>query len=323
MSPSSIDVLTIGRVGVDLYPLESGVGLEDVRTFGKFLGGSAANVAVAAARYGRSSAIVTRVGDDPFGRFLRRTLGELGVRSDFIGTDRAQPTPLTFCELFPPDDFPLYFYRSAQSPDLRITPEEVPAQAVGDAQILWMTLTGLSADPSARAHEAAWRLRGRRRHTVIDLDYRPRFWATEGAATRAAALALAHSTIAVGNLAECAVAVGESEPDRAARALLDRGAELAVVKLGPQGVLAMTRDERVECPSVPVTVVNGLGSGDAFGGALCHGLLASWSLAETVTFANAAGAIVATHLECSTAMPDEAQVRALLGAAGSPGGRAR
>ncbi len=118
--------------------------------------------------------------------------------------------------------------------------------------------------------------------------------------------------VAIGNLEECRVAVGETVPERAARALLDRGLDLAIVKQGPRGVLAVTADESFECPPTPVAVVNGLGAGDAFGGAVCHGLLQGWGLAETIRFASAAGALVASRLECSTAMPTEAEVQAPL-----------
>lgn len=312
MTPRIYDVVSIGRVGVDLYPIQTGVGLEDVATFGKFLGGSAGNVAVAAARYRHEVALISRVGNDPFGRFVRRSLRDLDVDVSFVGTDPSLPTPVTFCELFPPDEFPLYFYRYPQAPDLRVSPEEIPPVAVAQCGVLWTTLTGLSAEPSRTAHATAWQLRGRRRHTVIDLDYRPMFWRTEADATRAARTALEASTVAIGNLEECRVAVGENEPDRAARALLDHGVDLAIVKQGPRGVLAMTADERVEVPAFDVPIVNGLGAGDAFGGAICHGLLAGLPLAETLLFANAAGGIVAGHLECATAMPDEAAVRALM-----------
>ncbi|MFV0463617.1 MAG: 5-dehydro-2-deoxygluconokinase [Nostocoides sp.] len=306
------DVLAIGRVGVDLYPEQSGVGLEDVDTFAKFLGGSAGNVAVAAARYGHSAALISRTGNDPFGRYVKRALSDLGVDPQYVGIDPHLPTPVTFCEIFPPDDFPLYFYRYPQAPDLRVSPEEIPPLVVQQAALMWTTLTGLSAEPSRTAHNLAWGLRGRRRHTVIDLDYRPQFWRDEADASRAAGEAIAGSTVAIGNREECAVAVGESDPERAAQALLERGVELAVVKRGPAGVLAVTRDKSVEVPPVPVEVVNGLGAGDAFGGALCHGLLSGWDLSRTIGFANAAGAIVASRLECSTAMPDEDEVTAML-----------
>lgn len=306
------DVVAIGRVGVDLYPQQSGVGLEDVDTFAKFLGGSAGNVAVAVARYGHPVALISRTGNDPFGRFVRRALGDLGVETAYLRTDPSVPTPVTFCEIFPPDDFPLYFYRYPQAPDLRVSPEEIPPVPVEQAGLLWTTLTGLSAEPSRSAHARAWALRARRRHTVVDLDYRPMFWHAEEEATRAAGEAIAGSTVAIGNKEECQVAVGEVEPERAARALLERGVELAIVKQGPRGVLAMTADERVEVAPTPVEVVNGLGAGDAFGGAICHGLLSGWGLERMIAFASAAGAYVAARLECSTAMPTEAQVRALI-----------
>ncbi|MFD5598646.1 5-dehydro-2-deoxygluconokinase [Leucobacter sp. NPDC058333] len=306
------DVLAMGRLGVDIYPLQDGVGLEDVTSFGKYLGGSAANVAVAAAKYGRTSALVSRVGDDPFGRYLLRELARLGVDNREVRVDPQYPTPVTFCEIFPPDDFPLYFYRKPKAPDLQITAEDLDLDAVRQARILWFTLTGLSEEPSRAAHLTALEARAGATHTVFDLDYRPMFWDNPATATEQVAAALAHATIAVGNKEECEVAVGETVPDRAADALLERGIELAIVKQGPKGVLAKTRDERVEVPPHFVDVVNGLGSGDAFGGALCHGLLEGWGLERMLQFANVAGAIVATRRECSTAMPDAAEVDALL-----------
>ena len=309
---SSPEVLTFGRLGVDLYPLQSGVGLDEVETFGKFLGGSAANVAVAAARHGRGAGLISRVGDDPFGRYLRAELGRLGVDASAVATDPRLKTPITFCEIFPPDDFPLYFYREPKAPDLNVEPGELPVAAIEGAGVFWVTATGLSAEPSRAAHAEALRQRARRRHTVLDLDYRPMFWESPAAATARVSAALDHVTVAVGNREECEVAVGETEPDRAADALLERGVELAIVKQGPKGVLAKTRDERVEVPPHPVEVVNGLGAGDAFGGALCHGLLAGWGLERMIRFANVAGAIVAGRLECSTAMPASDEVERIL-----------
>ncbi|TDC35994.1 5-dehydro-2-deoxygluconokinase [Micromonospora sp. KC213] len=307
------DVISMGRVGVDLYPLQTGVGLPDVSTFGKFLGGSATNVAVAAARHGRRVAVITRTGRDPFGEFVRRAVAELGVDNRYVTAVPGLPTPVTFCEIFPPDHFPLYFYREPKAPDLAIEPDELDTAAIAAAGVFWSTVTGLSQEPSRAAHHAAWTARDRRPLTVLDLDYRPMFWASAEAAREQIRQALPHVTVAVGNQEECAVAVGETDPDRAARALLDAGVELAVVKQGPRGVLARTRHESVEVPPTPVDVVNGLGAGDGFGGALCHALLAGWSLQRTLRFANAAGAIVASRLECSTAMPTTAEVEELLG----------
>jgi 5-dehydro-2-deoxygluconokinase len=308
----SYDVLTIGRVGVDLYPLQAGIGLEDVETFGKFLGGSATNVAVAAARHGRRSAVITRTGADPFGRYVHRALREFGVDDVVVTAVPELPTPVTFCEVFPPDHFPIWFYRYPKAPDLEIRPEEVPAAEVRDTRLFWATVTGLSAEPSRAAHFAAWQARGRAPLTVLDLDYRPVFWASREHAREQVQAALGHVTVAVGNLDECQTAVGTTDARAAAAALLEAGVKLAVVKRGPDGVYARTRDAAVEVPPLKVDVVNGLGAGDGFGGALCHGLLAGWPLDRIIRFANAAGAIVATRLECSSAMPTTEEVEDFL-----------
>lgn len=304
------DLITMGRTGVDIYPLDHAVPLEEVRTFEKFLGGSATNVAVAAARYGRRTALVTKTGADAFGRYVRTEAQRLGVSAEFITpiTGDGPPTPVTFCEVHPPDDFPLYFYRWPTAPDLMLTEADLPLAQIAQARIFWATVTGLCQQPSRDAHHRAFEARARAEHTILDLDYRPMFWSDPAQASREVSAALDHVTIAVGNKEECEIAVGESDPNRAADALLERGLELAIVKQGPKGVLAATADERLEVPPYFVDVINGLGAGDAFGGALVHGLLEGWDLRRILEFANVAGAIVASRLECSTAMPTAHEV---------------
>ena len=306
------EVLTIGRVGVDLYPLQDNVGLEEVQTFSKSVGGSAGNVAIAAAAHGRRTALISRTGPDAFGRFVHQALRGMGVDDRFITEVPDLLTPVTFCEMYPPDHFPLLFYRLPIAPDLVIRPEELDLQAIRNADIFWATVTGLSAEPSRSAHHAAWQARGRRPLTILDLDYRPMFWDDPATASREVRAALSQVTVAIGNREECEIAVGETDPMRAGQALLDAGVELAIVKQGPKGVLGMTRETVIEVPPTPVTVINGLGAGDGFGGAVCHGLLSGWDLETVLQFGNAAGAIVATRRECSTAMPTTAEVQALL-----------
>ncbi|CAM5396491.1 5-dehydro-2-deoxygluconokinase [Streptomyces viridochromogenes] len=309
------DVITMGRIGVDLYPLQTGVPLSQVTSFGKFLGGSAANVAVAAARLGRRTALITRTGDDPFGTYLHEALQGFGVDDRWVTAVPGLPTPVTFCEVFLPDDFPLYFYRQPKAPDLEIDAHELDLDALRDARVLWVTGTGLSEEPSRTATLAALAHRAKSGVTVFDLDWRPMFWKDPEAARPFYAEALKHATVAVGNLDEVEVATGVREPDDAARALLDAGVEIAVVKQGPKGVLAVDRDGgRAEVPPLPVTVLNGLGAGDAFGGSLCHGLLEGWDLETVMRHANAAGAIVASRLECSSAMPTTGEIEAALAA---------
>ncbi len=308
------DVLTIGRVGVDIYPNQAGVGLEDVTTFTKYLGGSATNVAVAAARHGRRSAVITRTGADPLGRFVHRALTGYGVDDRFVTAVDGLATPVTLCEIFPPDHFPIYFYgRTPTAPDLQITTDELDLDAVRGAGIFWATVTGLCEEPSRSATLAALEARGRNGITVLDLDWRPMFWESREAARPIVQQALRHVTHAVGNLDECETAVGTRDPHAAARALREEhGVAVAVVKQGPKGVLAVDDAGEHEVAPIPVDVLNGLGAGDAFGGALCHQLLDGRPLGDAVRFANAAGAIVATRLACSDAMPTTAEVAAFL-----------
>jgi 5-dehydro-2-deoxygluconokinase len=316
---SARDVLVIGRVCIDLYPIEVGTPLEQVTGFTKSIGGSATNVSVAIARHGHDVALVSRTGADPFGRYAVQELERLGVDASHITPFPGLASVLTFCEMFPPDDFPLYIWRQPTAPDMKLETADLPFDEIRDARILWATATGLSAEPTRSAHLAAWHARGRIPDTVLDLDYRPMFWESPAAAHDAVDEALSLVTIAIGNQDECEVAVGERDPERAADALLDRGLDLAVVKQGPRGVLAKSRSEMVVVPSVPIDVVNGLGAGDGFGGAFCHGLLAGWPLERIIRFASVAGAIVATRRECSTAMPTTVEVETWL-AGGRPVG---
>jgi 5-dehydro-2-deoxygluconokinase len=316
---AGFEVLTMGRVSVDVYPEQVGVGLEDVETFVKYLGGSPTNVAVAAARYGRRAAVITRTGADPFGRFIHKALRGYGVDDRYVRPVPELPTPLAFCEIFPPDHFPLYFYRFPKAPDLEIRSDELDFGAIRDADIFWVTVTGLCTEPSRTATLAALEARDRRGITVLDLDWRPMFWPSPAQARPVIQRALRHATVAVGNQQECATAVGETTAPAAAAALRRLGISLAVVKQGPRGVLATDDHGTVEVPPVQVDVLNGLGAGDAFGGALCHGLLSGWDTEKTMRFGNAAGAIVATRLACSDAMPTADEVDGLL----TGGGRVR
>jgi 5-dehydro-2-deoxygluconokinase len=286
--------------------------LREVKSFGKYLGGSPTNVSVAAARYGRRAAVITRTGEDPFGAFVHDALREFGVDDRWVSSVPGLPTPVTFCEIFPPDHFPLYFYRFPKAPDLEIAPAELDLEAIRRARVFWVTVTGLSQEPSRSATLAALEARGRAGITILDLDYRPMFWSSREEARAWVQRALPRVTVAVGNLDECETAIGEREPHAAARALREAGVQLAVVKQGPKGVLADDGEAAVEVPPLPVEVVNGVGAGDAFGGALCHGLLSEWDLERLMRFCNAAGALVASRLACADAMPEQHEVEAML-----------
>jgi len=191
------EVLTMGRVGVDLYPRQVGVSLREVRTFAKF------------------------------GAFVQDALRGFGVDDRFVTPVPALPAPVTFCEIFPPDDFPRYFYRFPKAPDLEIYETELDLDAIRAAGIFWVTGTGLSAEPSRSATLAALRARNKAGITIFDLDYRPMFWSSRDEARHWYRQALPYATVAVGNLDEAETAVGVREPRKAADALHSAGALVA------------------------------------------------------------------------------------------------
>ncbi|MER7864532.1 5-dehydro-2-deoxygluconokinase [Amycolatopsis japonica] len=307
-----LEALTVGRVGVDLYPEQSGVPLAGVSTFAKSLGGTATNVAVAAARLGRSTSVLTKVGPDGFGEYVRQALREFGVSPEHVGTSEGLQTPVVFCSLDPPADPPLLFYRSPIAPDLTIDEHDVPWDVVESVPLLWVTGTGVSVEPARSTQRRMLERRGRRSHTVLDLDFRPMFWPDTATARAEIGWMLDHVTVAVGNRAEAEVAVGTADPDEAASRMLARGVELAVIKKGAEGVLVATAEGRWTVPPQRVEVVCGLGAGDGFGGALIHGLLSGWDPVRIATYANAAGALVASRLACADAMPTADEIEELL-----------
>ena len=245
------EVITFGRSGVDIYPPRSASGWRTSRPSASTSAAPRPTSPSPPPGSGAGPRSSPGSGDDPFGRFVRRALRDLGVDDRFVVTSPEYATPVTFCEIFPPDDFPLYFYRKPTAPDMQVRPEDIDFDAVRGTALMWLSVTGLSEEPSRESHFAVLEARARKPFTVLDLDYRPMFWADAEAAREQVQRALPHVTVAVGNREECEVAIGESDPERAADALLAAGVELAVVKQGPKGVLAKTRTERVESPPDP------------------------------------------------------------------------
>jgi 5-dehydro-2-deoxygluconokinase len=188
----------------------------------------------------------------------------------------------------------------------------VPASLIDDCAVFWMSGCALSNGETAKSSMHWLAQRSRKKHTVIDLDYRPSFWASIDAAGVAARAAIAHCSVVVGNKTECEMAIGLTDPDKIADKFLADGVSLAIVKLGAEGVMLATAEERIRIAPLKIKLVCGLGSGDAFGGALSHGLIHNWSIREIGEFANAAGAYVATKLACADAMPTEEILRSFI-----------
>ncbi|MEO1059782.1 MAG: 5-dehydro-2-deoxygluconokinase [Actinomycetota bacterium] len=308
-----IELLAMGRVSVDLYPEQIDRPLAQVSTFRSAIGGTATNVAVAAARLGHRAALVTKVGDDPFGGFVRAALERFGVDASYVSSHPDLPTPVVFAELDPPAEPSIWFYRRPSAPDEHLTVDDVDLDLVRSVPVLWIPGSRMAFEPSATTTRAVLAERARRSHTVLDLDYRPMFWSSAAEAGAAVGPLLDHVTVAVGNREECEVAVGTADPEQAAARMIDRGIELAIVKMGGDGVMAVSADGRsVVVPPTPVEVVCGLGAGDAFGGSLVHGLLTGAEPEQMMTEANAAGAIVASRLLCSDDMPTLDEIATML-----------
>ena len=297
------EVICVGRISVDLYATEKNVGFDGPQSFTKSVGGSPTNVAVAAARLGRRASIVTKVGNDGLGAFALNQLVKWGVDVDHVGIDPDGQTPLALTALNPDESPQIAFYRGHAAPDTTLLATDLATEEVRSCGVLWISHGALAQGTTASAAMTWLELRGRAGHTVLDLDYRPALWPDLETSRRMSLRAIRFSTVVIGNLDECEMALGTRDPEEAAAALLTVGVELAVIKLGSGGVYLATREDRVKVDPLPVEVVSGLGAGDAFGGALSHGLLSGWTPDVIGQFANAAGALVASRMACAEAMP--------------------
>lgn len=316
MTAGSLDLLALGRVSVDLYAQEPGASFVEPQTFVKSIGGSPSNVAVAAARLGLRSAVVTAVGADPLGEYTVAKLAALGVDTRYVGVRADGRTPVVLIALEDPAEPTITFLREPGAPDTTIEPDAVDADTVATCRVLWTSGATLAAGSTARTAMRWLEQRDRRPHTVLDLDLRPSLWSDPDEAAAATTRAIALSSVVIGNRTECEMALGTSEPHAAADVLLSRGVTTAVVKMGADGVLLATSEERVVVDPVPVTARCGSGAGDAFGGALAAGLVSDWPLARTGWLANAAGALVTSRLTCADAMPTLAELEAFAAGAG-------
>ncbi len=305
-------VVTVGRVSIDLYGIEAGASFGSEQTFSKSVGGSPSNVAVAAAKLGNHAVLLTKVGSDALGQYIVNKLNSWNVDTQYVSSEPNGLTPVVLAALDPPEDPKLIFHRQPNAPDTTIVASSVSTSLIDDCAVFWMSGCALSHGATAKSSMQWLAQRSRKKHTVIDLDYRPSFWASKDAAGVAARAAIAHCSVVVGNKTECEMAIGLTDPDKIADKLLGDGVSLAIVKLGADGVMLATADERIRIAPLKIKLVCGLGSGDAFGGALSHGLIHNWSIREIGEFANAAGAYVATKLTCADAMPTDHVLRSFI-----------
>jgi 5-dehydro-2-deoxygluconokinase len=307
-----MQALVTGRVLLDLYPEQQERALEDVETFRQYPGGFATNVATGLARLGVRTAVFSGVGSDGHARHIRRFLEQEGVDCRWLATHPSLATALAFCEIWPPDGFPITYHRMPTCPDWETTLPDagVDRQLASTIPLLYISGTALARDASRQAMaELADARRTGAGITILDLDWRHMLWPSETEFRTQVARILPAATVILGGDGEWAAAG------------LDPAAATAptrVVKHGPAGCTVYLPDGSVQCePGLPVQPLNGLGAGDAFAAAFGYALL--HGLERPGAIANAAGAIVATRHSCSTAMPTLSELTAFLEGEATPG----
>jgi 5-dehydro-2-deoxygluconokinase len=304
VSEGALQAVVLGRVLADMYPLQTRTPLEEVRTFERFVGGYGGNVGTGLARMGVRTAVISGVGDDGHGRFITRTLADEGVDTSAIVVHPSLRTALAFAELWPPDHFPLLAYRFPSCPDQELAPGDLPHAMLDTAPLVYVSGVAFAQRPS---RDAAFAAQERRASTgagttILDLDWRPGYWLEPHAYPALMARAARHADTIIGSDGELAAAGLDPQ------GLIAAGTRQVLVKHGPEGATLLTQEARDDAPGLPVPVINGLGAGDAFAAAFGAGLLRGIAIPDLLRHANAAGAIVATRLACSAAMPTWAEV---------------
>ena len=312
MVEENIDVITVGRISLDFYANESNVGFDKVKTFTMSIGGSPTNVAIAASRLGSKSALVTNIGNDSFNDYVISKLKEFKVNTDFIEVDQTEFTPAVFAAMDDPFNPSMFFNRAKSAPDTKVEKSRLDDDLVKKVKVFWISACALAQGETAASLKSWLAIRNNAAHTILDLDYRPSFWENEAVAKKVTLEAISKSTVLVGNRREFEVVSGLTDPKQISKRFLGDQISTVIVKLGEQGVYLSSKDEEYLLPPLKVDVRCGLGAGDGFGGMLIHGLLNSWPLEKIGNYANVAGAIVASRLMCSDAMPTMSEVEAMV-----------
>jgi 5-dehydro-2-deoxygluconokinase len=317
----TLDVITIGRSSVDLYGAQVGGRLEDMGSFQKYVGGSPTNMATGTARLGLKSALITRVGDEHMGRFLREELAREGVDVRGVKTDPERLTALVLLGIRDDKQFPLIFYRE-NCADMALCEDDIDEGFIAEARAVVATGTHLSHSRTEAAVLKALHLA--RKHgaqTALDIDYRPNLWGLAGhgdgesrfiesaAVTTRLQATLHLFDLIVGTEEEFHIAGGTTDTIAALRAVRAITPATLVCKRGPMGAAAFTGpipdtlDEGQAGPGFPIEVFNVLGAGDGFMSGLIKGWLDGESWPVTLTYANACGAFAVSRHGCTPAYP--------------------
>jgi len=320
-SAPKLDLICLGRAGVDLYAEQIGSRLEDVGSFARYIGGSSTNIACCSARLGLATGLITRVGDEHMGRFIREQLQREGVDTAGVVTDPERLTALVVLGIEDRDTFPLIFFRE-NCADMAISPDDLDAEWIGSARALLITGTHLSRPGVHAASLAALDIaRERGLRTVIDIDYRPVLWglagkgdgqtrfiADDGVSAHLQGV-LDRFDLVIGTEEEIHIAGASTDTLQALRTVRACTAATIVLKRGPlgatvfEGTIPASLDEGVTVPGVTVEVMNVLGAGDAFASGFLSGWLREQPIEACLTRANASGALVVSRHGCTPAMP--------------------
>jgi 5-dehydro-2-deoxygluconokinase len=307
-----IEAVVVGRVGVDLTPAAPRTTLADADAFVRAVGGFAGNIGTGLARLGIGTAVISAVGDDGHGDHVRAFLEGEGIDVASLATRAGSRTQVAFFEVWPPEHFPVTFYRPAPAPETRLGVDDLPMELLAEAPLVIVSGTLLAAEPGRSTtirlleHRRASRAGRPPSTTILDLDWRPTLWDDPAEAPALMARAAGLSDVLIGSDAEFAATGLSPEIGRSTHP------SLIVLKHGAAGVSLVTPDRRHPLPGIPVDVLCGIGAGDALTAAFAAGLLRGLDPLAAVVRGNAAGAIVATRLMCSTAMPTSAEIDELL-----------
>ena len=322
MAPApTLDVVTIGRSSVDLYGAQVGSRLEDMASFSKAVGGCPTNIAIGTARLGLKSALITRVGDEHMGRYIREQLQREGVDVTGVHTDPERLTSLVLLGIRDSKTFPLIFYRD-NCADSALDPSDIDEGLIASAGAIVVTGTHFARENTNAAQKLAMRhAMAHGRKIIFDVDYRPNLWGlaghgageeryiSSGAVTAHLAPILPDCDVIVGTEEELMIAGGVEEPLGAIRAIRAVSRALIVCKRGPMGCVVFDGaiperiDDGIKGPGFPVEVFNVLGAGDAFMSGFLRGYLRGEPVETCCAYANACGAFAVSRLLCSVEYP--------------------
>jgi 5-dehydro-2-deoxygluconokinase len=300
----ALDVICLGRVGVDLYAVQKNLPLEEVTQFNKSVGGSPANIATAVARLGGKSGVISLVANDGLGRYVRQFLQSNGVDTRCLGTSPArQLTSLALTEICPTDCQVVIYRQNAA--DLQLSEADIDPQYIASSRVLLITGTALSAQPSRQASfKAIACARAAGTRVVLDLDYRPYGWVSHEEAAQILLQACEQSDMLIGNEEEFSLLQKARPENSTLKGLLSLITEVVVLKQGSKGCQVFLKQEEQHTQGVySVTVQKPMGSGDAFAGALLWALCNGQAWAHALSSAAAAAAINVSQDTCADAMP--------------------